>query len=922
MILAAVLAWQVGLAACVPLLVRRFGRDAGYPLAAGYLVAAALLLTRLPVILDDGEVTVAWRWLPSLAVHAALRMDALGLVFALLALGVGALIMAYCPRYLDGSEDEQQRVYVTMTLFAAAMLGLVLADDLLVLFVFWELTSILSFVLIGQGGRPAATGPAVQALLVTVTGGLALLAAIVLLTVHLGTTSLDTIVSEPERLSGGPVWVVGTLVIVAAFTKSAQLPFHFWLPGAMVAITPVSAYLHAATMVKAGVYLLMRFSAVFGGSWAWDGTLIAVGLLTAILGALLALRQYDLKALLAYSTVSQLGLLVGVIGVGTPDADAAAILYTVAHALFKATLFMLVGIIDHQAGSRDVRELAGLHRVMPATVWLTALAAMSMAGLPPTIGFVGKEAIFEALGGAYGGGWLGWCAAGLGVLASVLTFAYAARLVHGMMEGPTRQRQLREPSWAFLAPAAVAAVAATVLGPTVAVLSPLVERAADDARPEGTPPYLAFWHGFTPALGLSVLTVLLGVLMFLGRVRVDRWLRAVPTAPPFAELFERARQSVLHAGSVVARTAHAPGPAPYLARPLLATVALAAVAAVTLTDVPAGLDGGDPARPGDWLLLGLLVAALAGLLVARSALAAIGLTGVVGLLLSAWFLTVGAPDVALTLMLVEVLTAVVVMLALRQQPPRLAPVGRRRPVVGAALLAVATGVAAAAGTAVLTGRDQVSGPGRWYLDRAEALTGGANVVNTILVDFRALDTLGEAVVLAVVALGLVRLAAGRPVEPASTGPAGDDLVLGLAYRVLAPVMLLASAVLFLRGHEETGGGFIGALLAGTAVGLGQLAHPDGAPLLSRLRSAPLVATGLLTATVAALVPLAAGRSLLAPLTLATPDPLPSLSTSLLFDLGVYLMVLALVVAAVRRLGVAPNQPADLLTGQPETGGAR
>ncbi|MFV2101473.1 hydrogen gas-evolving membrane-bound hydrogenase subunit E [Micromonospora sp. LOL_024] len=900
MILAAVLAWQVGLAAGVPLLTRRFGRDAGYPLAAGYLIAAGLLLTSLPVILDDREVAVAWRWLPALEVTAALRMDALGLTFALLALGVGALIMAYCPRYLSGDSAEHERVYVTMTLFAAAMLGLVLAGDLLVLLVFWELTSIGSFVLIGQGGRPAATRSAVQALLVTVAGGLALLAAFVLLAVYLGTTSLDTIVAEPERLTGGPALAVGTLVIIAAFTKSAQLPFHFWLPGAMVAITPVSAYLHAATMVKAGIYLLMRFSAVFAGAWAWDVTLMAVGLLTAILGALLALRQYDLKALLAYSTVSQLGLLVGVIGVGTPAADAAAILYTLAHALFKATLFMLVGIIDHQAGSRDMRQLSGLHRVMPVTVWLTALAAMSLAGLPPTIGFVGKEAIFESLGEARGVWWLGWLAAGLGVLASVLTFAYAARLVHGMMEGPTRQRQLHEPSWAFLAPAAVAAVTATALGPTVAVLNPLVQRAADDARPQGTPPYLAFWHGLTPALGLSVLTVLLGTLMFLSRVRVDRWLRALPTTPPFAELLERGRQGLLGAGAVVARPAHAPGPAPYLARPLLAVVVLA-VAAAAAPGVAAPL-GGDLGRPGDWLLLCLLVPALTGMLVARSALAAIGLTGVVGLLLSAWFLTIGAPDVALTLMLVEVLTAVVVMLALRQQPSRLTTVGRRWPVAGAALLAVATGAAAAAGAAVLTGRAQLSGPGRWYLDQAEESTGGANVVNTILVDFRALDTVGEAVVLAVVALGLVRLA-GRQVEPAGKKPTGDDVVLGFAYRMLAPVMLVASAVLFLRGHEEIGGGFIGALLAGTAVGLGQLAHPGGPPLLRRLRAAPLAAVGLLAAMAAGLVPVAAGRAPFAPLALGTPGPVPSLSTSLLFDLGVYLMVLALVVAAVRRLGV-------------------
>ncbi|RIV38397.1 hydrogen gas-evolving membrane-bound hydrogenase subunit E [Micromonospora radicis] len=921
MILAVVLGWQLGLAACVPLLTRRFGRDAGYPLAVGYLVGAALLLSRLPVILDDREVAVAWRWLPELAVSAALRMDALGLVFALLALGVGALIMAYCPRYLSADSDEDYaRVYVTLTVFAAAMLGLVLADDLLVLFVFWELTSIVSFVLIGQGGRPAATGPAVQALLVTVAGGLALLAAIVLLAVHLGTTSLNTIIAEPERLTGGPAWAVGALILVAAFTKSAQLPFHFWLPGAMVAITPVSAYLHAATMVKAGVYLLMRFSAVFGGTLAWDLTLLAVGLLTAVLGAALALRQYDLKALLAYSTVSQLGLLVGVIGVGTPAADAAAILYTVAHALFKATLFMLVGIIDHQAGSRDVRELSGLHRVMPVTVGLTALAAMSLAGLPPTIGFVGKEAIFESLGAAPGGTWLGWCAAGLGLLASVLTFGYAARLVHGMCEGPTRQRQLREPSWAFLAPAGLAAVLATALGPAVTVLSPLVQRAADDARPGGGSPYLAFWHGFTPALGLSVAAVLLGTLLFVGRVRVHRWLSAVPTTPPFAVLLDRGRHALLRLGAVVARGAHPPGPAPYLVRPLLAVVALA-VFALVLPGVPAPAPGG-PGRPGDWLLVGLLVATLAGLLVVRSALAAIGLTGVVGLLLSAWFLTTGAPDVALTLMLVEVLTAVVVMLALRQQPRRLTGVGPGRPVLGAALLAVATGVAAAAGTAALTGRTQLSEPGRWYLEQAEELTGGANVVNTILVDFRALDTLGEAVVLAVVALGLVRLTAPaggagtRPLGGAAAGagpvagePTGGDVVLGLAYRVLAPVMLVASAVLFLRGHEETGGGFIGGLLAGTAVGLGQLACPGGAPLLGRLPAVPLLAAGLSAAVGAGLAPLTVGRPLLAPLHVESPSGLPSLTTSLVFDLGVYLMVLALVVAAVRRLGTPAARPA-------------
>ncbi|QGN47688.1 DUF4040 domain-containing protein [Micromonospora sp. WMMC415] len=937
MILVAVLGWQVLLAAAAPALTRRLGRDAGFVLAAGYLAGAGLLLTRLPVVLDDRAVAVSWPWLPSLGVSAALRMDALSLVFALLVLGVGAFIMAYCPRYLS-AHGRHTRVYVTMTLFAGAMLGLVLADDLLVLFVFWELTSVLSFVLIGQDGRSTARGPAVRALLVTSAGGLALLAAVVVLAGSLGTTDLGRILSDPGVLAAGPAWAAGALVVVAAFTKSAQVPFHFWLPGAMVAITPVSAYLHAATMVKAGIYLLMRFSALFGGRWAWDLALIGVGLLTAVVGALLALRQQDLKALLAYSTVSQLGLLVGVIGVGTPASDAAAILYTIAHALFKATLFMLVGIIDHEAGSRNLRELSGLWREMPMTVAFTGLAALSIAGLPPTIGFVGKEAIFEALGEVHGVPWLGWSAAGLAVFASVLTFAYTARLVHGIAAGPSRQRKLYEPAWSFLAPAAVAAVIATALGPAVAELSPLVERAATDARPQGQPPNLAFWHGFTPALGLSALTVVLGTLLFVYRRRTGRAVDALPTGPPFAGHLERGRDALLHLGAVVGRPARAADPAPYLARPLLAVVVLAAVAVVLLGPLPAPRD--DSTRGGDWLVLGLLVVTLAGLLTTRSALAAVALTGVVGLILSAWFLTTGAPDVALTLMLVEVLTAVVVMLALRDRPSRMVAPGRRPGIAGGAALAVLTGAAATAATAALTGRRELSPAGEWYLREAEPATGGDNVVNTILVDFRALDTLGEAVVLAVVALGLVALArgAGRgtpprptaagPGAPTAAGPGGPtrarrdrtgrrpgravryavDPVLGLAYRVLAPVMLAVSVLLFLRGHEETGGGFIGALIAGTAVGLGHLAHPVGAPLLGRLRTVPLLTAGLLLALAAGVAPVAAGRALLTPVKVTVPG-LTTVTSSLVFDLGVYLVVLALIVAAVRRLDTAPAGPA-------------
>ncbi|MEV0878409.1 hydrogen gas-evolving membrane-bound hydrogenase subunit E [Micromonospora echinofusca] len=902
MILAVALVWQVVLAACVHLLTRRLGRDAGYPLAAGFLLTAGLLLLPLPVLLADATVTVDWRWLPSLDVSAALRMDALALVFALLVLGVGALILAYCPRYL-GSGAPHTRTYLLLTLFATAMLGLVLANDLLVLFVFWELTSVLSFVLIGQG-RPAAGPPAVRALLVTSGGGLALLTAVVILTLDLGTSDLGRILAEPERLEGGPAWAVGALVLVAAFTKSAQVPFHFWLPGAMVAITPVSAYLHAATMVKAGIYLLMRFSALFGGRPAWNLTLLAVGLLTAVLGAFLALRQYDLKALLAYSTVSQLGLIIGVVGVGSPASDAAAILYTVAHALFKATLFMLVGIIDHEAGSRDIRELSGLPRVMPATAVFTAIAAATMAGLPPTIGFVGKEAIFEALAEASPLPWSGQVAAGLGVLASVLTFAYAARLVHGVFTGPLRQQGLRPPRRSFVAPAGVAAVLAVALGPSVTVLSPLVQRAANDARPQGEPPYLAFWHGFTLALGLSALTVGLGTLLFVLRARVDRQLRRLPTTTPFAVWFEAGRLRLLRLGALVARPARAYGPATFLLRPVLAVPVLAVAAVVGIGSLPPPADGAS--RPGDVVLLVLLVLTLAGLVMVRSALGAVGLTGAVGLLLSVWFVTAGAPDVALTLMLVEVLTTIVVMLVLRRRPPRLPPDGVPRARLLGAALAGVTGLAAAAGTVALTGRRDLSDPGRFLLAEAAPVTGGSNVVNTILVEFRALDTLGESVVLAVVALGLVSLS-DRVTRPGRDIPARPpDPVLVFAHRLLAPVTLVVSGLLFVRGHEEIGGGFIGALLAGTAVGLGHIAYAGSpAPLLGRLRTRPLLVAGLLLCVGVGLAALPLGRPFLTLGKVGLPGgaTLP-FSSSLLFDLGIYLIVLGLIVAAVRRLDVS------------------
>ncbi|MDG9702829.1 hydrogen gas-evolving membrane-bound hydrogenase subunit E [Streptomyces sp. DH37] len=892
--LVAALVSMGGLALLAPVLDRRLGRDTGYALAVGFLGVAALLAPAASTALDDGAVTFSRTWIDSLGVSFTLRMDGLATLFCVLVLGVGALIMAYCPRYLRAGEAHG-RTYLLLTLFGGAMLGLVLAGDLLLLFVFWEVTTVTSFFLIGTGG-PKAAKPAVRALLVTGMGGLALLAALVLLGIAAGSTDLADVLAAREEVLDSPLSpAIATLLVLAAFTKSAQVPFQFWLPGAMAAITPVSAYLHAATMVKAGIYLLLRFSALYSGQTGWVIALMGVGLLTAVLGAAQALREHDLKALLAYSTVSQLGLLVAAIGVGTTVALAAAILHTFAHALFKATLFMIVGVIDRQAGSRDIRELSGLMRVMPVTATMAGLAGLSMAGVPPLIGFVSKESLFQGFVSADVFPGAGVVAGALAVTASVLTFAYGMRIFYGAFAGPLRQR-LHEPSWAFVAPAAVAAAAGAVLGPGVEVLDPLMRQAVLDAEPWAVPPYFVFWHGFSPELLLSAVTIVSGLALFSARERVDRMLRRLPR-PDGAAVFDRVYSTVLDAGAAVGRPDHSDSAAAFLARPLAGLVALGC-AGVFAAGGP-GIRAGAPSGALDWGVLVLLAAAVAALVRTGSALAAVALLGAVGLTVAVWFLLAGAPDVALTLLLVEVLTAMAAAFVLSDLSPRFP-----RPGGGGALaaaLAGLVGLVAVLGTLALTGRRDLSPAGAYFLRAAEPETGGRNVVNTILVDFRGLDTLGEASVLAAAALGLLLLLPGPPPGAAGGRPeAPYGRLLAPARRLLVPGIAALSAYLFLRGHNQPGGGFSAALVAGAAVAFGHLAGRTGTRGARFLRPRPLLAAGLLLGAAVGLAAMALGDPFLTPFTV--PVPGGGLSSALLFDAAVYLMVLGLVVALVDRLG--------------------
>jgi multicomponent Na+:H+ antiporter subunit A len=749
------------LAVAAPFLSRALGRDAGYVLAAGMLAAAGLVAVASPAALDGGATTQTYPWVPSLGVELSLRLDAVALVFDILVLGIGALVLAYTARY-SGPAQRSERLYTLLAVFAAAMHGLVLAGDALLMFVFWEATSITSFLLIGGDGVKGRTG-AKRAFLVTAAGGLALFAGLVLLGVTVGSFAIPEMLAAGETVRAQPAVAVavGGLLAAAAFTKSAQVPFHFWLPGAMVAPTPVSTYLHAATMVKAGIYLLARFTPLFAGVPAWMLLLIGVGLATALYTALLALKATDLKALLAYSTTSMLGFLVALIGVGTPEALAAAGLLVLTHGAYKATLFMVAGIVDHEAGTRDIRDLTGLRNAMPATAVVAALACASMAALPPFLGFVGKEealAAFlaiEALPAA-----LGYVIVGIAGLVAVATFGYSWRLLAGAFGGGGRAENgggVHAPPRSFLAPPAVTAVAGLGLGLAVPVLDPLIGSFAVVSAGAGEvgDVHLALWHGIELPLILSAAAVLAGLELFVRTSRVERGLVGLTARSSGAGGFDRLYDLALRSGKGIGAPFVPDSPARHLG--WVVAVAVGAALAAAWSVRGAVELGGHPDLPADIAIAVLLALALVALTVTADRLAAVALLGAVGFLVAGFYVLVGAPDLALTQLLIETLTVVLVVLVFRRLPRRFPATGTRRLVV-TGTVAVVTGVVTAFGAAAMTGQREASPLGTYFLEAAPEEAGGQNVVNTILVDFRALDTFGEITVLAVAGLGIYALA--------------------------------------------------------------------------------------------------------------------------------------------------------------------
>ncbi|MFG1790198.1 Na+/H+ antiporter subunit A [Nocardia sp. NPDC049149] len=782
-----------------PLWVKALGRNAFYVLAVVPLAGLGWVFANWG---STQQVRLAWA--PSIEMNIDLRFDSLAAVMSALVLGVGALILAYCARYFDDDEPRLGVFAAEMVGFACAMFGLVTSDNILLLFVFWEVTTVLSFLLVGHHAEQAASRrAAIQALLVTAAGGLAMLVGLIILGEANGSYLLSDLLARAQPPHGLAVNVAVVLILIGALSKSAVVPLHFWLPGAMAAPTPVSAYLHAAAMVKAGVYLVARLAPVFADNPVWHPLVLTLGVASMLLAGLRAMEVTDLKLVLAFGTVSQLGFLIVLVGLGTPDAALAGVALIVAHALFKACLFMVVGIIDHSAGTRDLRRLSGLGRRAPVLCGTAVLAALSMAGIPPLIGFVGKESALGAIldTETIAGPIRVALAVGV-VLGSMLTVGYSARFLWGAFADktlhPSEQGAHRaspaegHPAWfehsaekhgppahaakhgeaaraeharparattvwhapsaLFIAPPAILAAAGFLAGPAAPWLDHLFSPYAE-TLPAELLSHLALWHGLTVPLALTVVIIAGGLGLFQLRDRLRD-----PERPRLGNA-DRAYDATLHAMdrlSLRMTGAVQRGSLPLSQATILGTLIIlpsALLAVGTRTGVELRLWD----SPLQAVIGGIMIAMALGATVLRNRLAAVLVVGVTGYGCGVIFALHGAPDLALTQFLVETLTLVIFVLVLRAFPAEIeesrATAFKARRALLAALVGTAVTVFGAFATAARTAEPI------WYRipDAAYQFGGGKNAVNVLLVDIRAWDTLGEISVLVVAATGVASL---------------------------------------------------------------------------------------------------------------------------------------------------------------------
>lgn len=903
----------------LPMLAYRFGRRATL-LATATLPACALALvfTYIPDILNGQSFVWQTDWIPAAGLSIAFRFDGLALLFALLILGIGLLVILYARYYLS-ERDHMGRFYAFLILFMTAMLGVVMSDNILQLWFFWELTSVSSFLLISfWWHKTEARKGARMALMITGAGGLALLGAFILMGETLGTYSLSAILASGDALRESSVYVpVMILFLLGAFTKSAQFPFHFWLPHAMAAPTPVSSYLHSATMVKAGVFLLARFYPVLSGTDIWFGIVSLVGLATLLVGAYTALFKHDLKGLLAYSTISHLGLITLLFGLDTRMAAIAAVFHIINHAVFKASLFMAAGIIDHESGSRDMRQLNGLWKYMPYTATLAMVAAASMAGVPLLNGFLSKEMLFtETLHQATLGS-LSWVIPVLATVGGALAVAYSLRFIHDVFfngEPINLPRTPHEPPRYMRVPVEVLVVLCLLVGivPEFAV-GDLLNAAASAVLQAPLPEFsLAVWHGFNIPLLMSLLAVVGGSILYVNRRYLFQF-QGQFTEIDAKNEFERAVQW-LTARAVRLQAWFDNG---RLQRYTTWLVVIAlAVAGAPLLEMESAA-GSLPQQAVDLPVLVaavlLLIGTVATVVFSHQRLLALVMVSIVGLIVAVAFAWFSAPDLALTQLSVEVATIILFLLALYFLPQTtpLKESSTRRILRD---LGLASAIGAVVGTicyAMLT--RPLASISDFFIANSKTGGGGTNVVNVILVDFRGFDTMGEITVLGIAALGIYKLLAGmRLFVPAADqngiGWAKDKnpMMLAVVSQSLLPLALLVSAYIFLRGHNLPGGGFIAGLI--TAIALIQQYVAHGVDWMKARMNFPyhvMIAVGLILALGSGLGSWLFDRPFLT--TWFDYFYLPligkfELASAMVFDLGVYFTVIGATLLILANLG--------------------
>ncbi|WP_180187115.1 monovalent cation/H+ antiporter subunit A [Acinetobacter sp. YH01012] len=891
------------------------------------LSSLILLLTQAKAVFNGEAIIQTWSWLPQLGIDLSFRLDALGLLFSLLITGIGTLIFIYAYYYLS-PQNSLSKLYVLLMLFMAAMLGISLSNNLILLLTFWELTSISSFLLVGYWSNyEAAQRGSRMALTITGMGGLAMLGGFVLLAQITGTYQIDQILMMTEQIQSHHLFVPTLLLILlGAFTKSAQFPFHFWLPNAMAAPTPVSAYLHSATMVKAGIFLLARLLPIFAGAALYHNLVTFIGLFTLCMAAFFAIFKEDLKGLLAYSTISHLGLIMCLLGIGSPLAVAAAIFHIINHATFKAALFMIAGIIDHESGTRDLRKLSGLWQLLPFTATLTMITAASMAGVPLTNGFLSKEMFFTELVANLSGPVL-LVSAIVATLAGIFAVAYSIRLVHGVFfDGPIGKdvpnKEAHEPPFGMRAPATLLAVLCILVGLMPALLVEHIVNSTTRASTqlsqfEGT--HLAIWHGFNLPLLMSVIALLGGIIFYFSLAKGGK-IREIDLDPHLGQfqgklLFELFLKHLLQVSRKIKRKTENGSLQSYLVWIIAFTVFMVALPLFNqgLTTGTRELTHAPMIAIVLWLLL--FSACWMMLWFHHERIKAVLISGAVGLVVTMMFVGLSAPDLAQTQITVDVVTTVLLLMSLSLLPQLTPYESSRSRRWRDAFIAIGGGIGIGwiAWLVMTRNHNSIS----WFFNQQSIpLGGGTNVVNVILVDFRGFDTFGEITVLGIAAIGTLCLMDGMRAH-------GTIMTQGLTYRFnpsplmlritaswILPIALVVSLYIFLRGHNLPGGGFIAGLITAMAliiqyIALGQ----DQTEQMLKAKSGRLyeiwIGVGL---SIAGLTGLAAwfwGRPFLTSAHIYVNPPIIGemhLASAALFDVGVYVTVVGAVMLMISVLG--------------------